>query len=161
MNYFKLTYPDINNGLGCRVTVWITGCSHNCFGCHNPALQDFSLGKVWNDNIKQKLYEILSLPYIDGVTFSGGDPMYSHVDLLPLCQEIKQKFPQKNIWVYTGFEFEYIRHFEIMKYIDVLCDGPFIERLKDTSLPFRGSSNQRLIDVPASLKSGKIILFNN
>ena len=161
MNYFKLTYPDINNGLGCRVTVWITGCSHNCFGCHNSALQDFSLGKAWNDNIKQKLYEILSLPYIDGVTFSGGDPMYSHKDLLPLCQEIKQKFPQKNIWLYTGFLFEEIKTLDIMKYIDVLCDGPFVEKLKDTNLPFKGSSNQRLIDVQSSLKFDKILLFNN
>lgn len=161
MKYFKLTYPDINNGLGCRVTVWITGCKHNCKGCHNPTLQNFQLGKDWNDQIKQKLYDILSLPYIKGVTFSGGDPLYSVEDLVFLCKEIKQTFPEKDIWVYTGFEFEYVKHFEIMKYIDVLCDGPFMERLKDTSLPFRGSSNQRLIDVPASLKSGKIILFNN
>lgn len=147
MRYFKLTHPDINNGEGCRVTVWTSGCSHYCPGCHNPELWNFEVGTNWNGRIENRLYEILSQPYIQGVTFSGGDPLYHAEDILSLCRRIKEKFPTKDIWVYTGFTEEYVReHFaDLLAVIDVIVTEPYIEKLRDITLPWVGSSNQKVI----------------
>lgn len=141
-----ITHPDVNNGLGCRVTLWVSGCIHHCKGCHNKETWDFNTGEEFNDEHKTALFEALSKPYIKGITLSGGDPLCSYNDLLPLVIEIKEKFPSKNIWLYSGFTLDYIKeHFkEILNYIDVFVDGKYIEALRDTSLAFRGSSNQTI-----------------
>ena len=150
MRYVKVTSPDINNGTGCRVTVWVAGCSHCCKGCHNPQTWDYNQGveDVWDE-----LMEKLSLPYIKGVTFSGGDPL-SQSDanlkqLLVLIGRIKTTFPDKDIWLFTGDVYEEAIQNPLKSAIinecDVLVDGPFKLYLRDTSLAFRGSSNQRII----------------
>ena len=150
MRYVKVTSPDINNGTGCRVTVWVAGCSHCCKGCHNPQTWDYNQGveDVWDE-----LVEKLSLPYIKGVTFSGGDPL-SQSDanlkqLLVLIGRIKTMFPDKDIWLFTGDVYEEAIQNPLKSAIidecDVLVDGPFKLYLRDTSLAFRGSSNQRII----------------
>ena len=146
MNIHGITYPDVNNGLGCRVTLWVSGCLHHCKGCHNKETWDFNSGRNFTNKDKEKLFELLSLPYIKGLTLSGGDPLCSYDDILKLIIETKNRFPNKDIWLYSGFTLEYIQtHFKaILGYIDVLVDGKFIEELKDTSLPFRGSSNQNI-----------------
>ena len=146
MRIHKITYPDINNGLGCRVTLWVSGCIHHCKGCQNKETWSFESGREFTDDDKREIFKVLSLPYIKGITFSGGDPLCSYDDILSLAKEIKEKFPKKDIWLYTGYTFEYINENlkEILNYIDILVDGKFIEELKDVSLPFRGSSNKRI-----------------
>lgn len=150
MRYVEVTSPDINNGTGCRVTVWVAGCSHCCKGCHNPQTWDYNQGEtdVW-DRIAEKL----SLPYIKGVTFSGGDPLSQNESslkqLLALIGRIKTMFPEKDIWLFTGDIYEEAIQNPLKQAIidecDVLVDGPYKYYLRDTSLAFRGSSNQRII----------------
>lgn len=146
MKYFKITHPDINNGLGCRVTVWISGCRHACVNCHNQALWDFNKGKDWNSTIESRIYEILSLPYMKGITFSGGDPLYSYEEVMQLCGRIKEKFPDKDIWLYTGFTYEEVcdQFPKVFDCVDTLVTDPYIDELRDTTLPWVGSSNQRV-----------------
>ena len=159
MNVIKISPVDIANGPGCRVVVWVAGCHHNCKGCHNPDTHDFNQGT----NIEYKLGEIvyrLEPDYIEGLTISGGDPMApENIDgTLNLCKIIRWLFGNtKNIWVYTGYKYEDLNHMDF-DLIDVLVDGPFIENEKDISLLFRGSKNQRLIDVKDTLKSNQIKL---
>lgn len=146
MRYENITYPDVNNGNGCRVTLWISGCTHHCKGCQNRQTWDFNSGNVFDDNAKEKLIEILKLPYIKGLTLSGGDPLCSYNDTLILIKEIKEVLPNKDIWLYTGFTFETIKGKmnEVLDYVDVIVDGEFIEDKRDITLAFRGSSNQRI-----------------
>jgi anaerobic ribonucleoside-triphosphate reductase activating protein len=168
MNYLKITYPDINNGCGCRVTLWVAGCPHHCIGCHNPESWIEDNGKPFTEETKEQLFRILELPYIKGITLSGGEPIKLYnsqyqQELEDLLVELKKRFPNKDIWVYTGFTFEHIFKMSnwhiILCNIDVLVDGEFELNSRDVSLPFRGSSNQRLIDVPATLESGEIVEF--
>ena len=150
MRYLTLTKPDINNGSGCRVTVWVAGCSHHCMGCHNPETWDYEQGKksIWSE-----LKVALDDPHMFGVTFSGGDPLAqddsSLEELNALIDKVRENFPEKDIWLFTGDVYEEaIQHpikAEIIGKCDVLVDGPFKITLKDLSLPFRGSSNQRII----------------
>lgn len=146
MRIHKITYPDVNNGLGFRVTLWVSGCIHHCKGCQNKETWSFESGREFIDNDEEEIFKVLSLPYIKGITFSGGDPLCSYDDILALAKKIKDKFPKKDIWLYTGYTFESVfENFkEILKYIDIIVDGKFIEEQKDVSLPFRGSSNQRI-----------------
>ena len=146
MRIHNITYPDVNNGLGCRVTLWISGCIHHCKGCHNPETWDFNSGREFTDKEKNKLFEMLSKPYIKGLTLSGGDPLCSYDDILELVKEVKEKYPEKDIWIYSGFTLEHIRDKfkDILPYIDVIVDGKYIEELRDISLPFRGSTNQNI-----------------
>ncbi len=146
MRIHKITYPDINNGLGCRVTLWVSGCIHHCKGCQNKETWSFESGREFTDDDKREIFKVLSLPYIKGITFSGGDPLCSYNDVLSLMKEIKNKFPEKDIWVYTGYTIEFIKeHFgEMLNYVNFIVDGKFIEEQKDVSLPFRGSKNQRI-----------------
>lgn len=165
MKYLNLTYPDLENGLGCRATLWIAGCSHHCKGCHNPETWDFNQGIDFTEDSYKTLSNTLSKPYIQGITLSGGDPLYKHnvCGVIALCKRIKKDFPNKNIWLYTGYTWEEILKSstlsEVLKYIDYLVDGPFIQELRDVSLAFRGSSNQRIIDVQQSLNNGKLIIW--
>lgn len=148
MRFHNITYPDVNNGEGCRVTLWVAGCTHHCKGCHNPQTWSFKSGREFTEDIKNKLYNVLRLPYIKGITFSGGDPLDSFEDVFELIKDIKNSFNDKDIWLFSGYTLEDIKNSEksvILDYIDVLVDGEFKEELKDLSLKFRGSSNQRIL----------------
>ena len=147
------------DGPGFRTSIYCAGCRHACPGCHNPQSWDFSGGHPMSTEQIMRIIE--ADPYAN-VTFSGGDPMYQPEGFTELARAIRQR-TSKDIWCFTGFTFETLvnnpRHRQLLELIDVLVDGPFIKSLRDESLLFRGSSNQRLIDVPASLKAGKVVLF--
>jgi anaerobic ribonucleoside-triphosphate reductase activating protein len=146
MRVNKITYPEISNGIGFRITVWVSGCVHHCKGCHNPETWDFNGGREFTDDDKKEIFKLLTIPYLKGVTFSGGDPLCSYEDVLSFAKELKEKFPDKDIWVYTGFKFEYVAEHmsEILDYVDYIVDGKFEEDKKNLSLAFRGSENQRI-----------------
>lgn len=165
MNYHKIDKCSISNGTSIRAVLWLSGCNHNCLNCHNPQTHSFSNGQVFNDEAKEQLYSYIAKPYVKGVTFSGGDPLYvsNREDVQKLSASIRKIFPYKDQWLYTGYTWEEIindeRLIDTIENIDVLVDGRYIDELRDITLPFRGSSNQRIIDVPKSLKSGNIILW--
>lgn len=178
MNYIKITKNDIANGPGVRVTLWVSGCSLHCKGCHNPQTWDFNAGKLFDEAAKQELFEALNKSYIQGITISGGHPLdpKNVQDVYKLLNEVKKHFPQKDIWLYTGYTLntfnftsllkgispECIHHNTINRVLnicDVVVDGPYIEEQRDITLPFRGSKNQRLIDVKETLKQGQIIQY--
>ena len=154
MRYHNITKDDMLNGDGLRVVLWVAGCTHCCKECQNPITWDPDGGLPFDDEAKKEIFDQLDKPYIDGITFSGGDPLHSanRLDVRGLMKEIKKKYPNKTIWLYTGDTWEDVMHYPIMKYVDVLVDGEFMIDLKDTKLLWKGSSNQRVIDVQASLK---------
>ena len=149
MNYSSITYPDVNNGSGCRVTLWVSGCNVHCPHCHNPQTWDFRDGKYFDDEVLEKLFEFISKPYIKGLTLSGGNPLDSYEDVLSLVKKFRGRFgDDKDIWLYSGYVLDDIVSMdraEILDYIDVLVDGPYVYELRDVSMPFRGSSNQRIL----------------
>ncbi len=155
MRYHDITKDDMKNGDGLRVVLWVSGCEHACPGCQNPITWDPEGGLPFDEAAREELFAVLSRDYISGITLSGGDPLYlgNREELLMLLQEVKSRFPDKTIWLYTGYLWEEIRDLPHMKYIDVLVDGPFLERMKDNLLCWKGSKNQRVIDVPASLSA--------
>lgn len=178
MNYHKIEKTSIANGEGIRVVLWVSGCSLHCKGCHNPETWSLCSGSPFDEDVKKELFESLNKPYIQGITFSGGHPLeYENVEtLLNLVKEIKEKFPTKDIWLYTGYELDisnftskirgitkHDNHHNIMQEIlslcDVVVDGRFIEEQKDITLKWRGSRNQRVINVKASLKQNKVVLW--
>ena len=142
------------NGDGLRVVLWVAGCTHCCKECHNPITWDPDGGILFDEKAKKEIFDQLDKPYISGITFSGGDPLHSanRLDVRELMEEIRQKYPNKTIWLYTGDTWEDVLHYPMMKYIDVLVDGEFKIDLKDTKLRWKGSSNQRVIDVQESLR---------
>lgn len=146
MNISGITYPDVNNGTGCRVTLWVSGCVHHCKGCHNQETWDFNHGRVFDSALKKQLFDILSKKYIKGLTLSGGDPLCSYDDVLKLIIDVKNTFPDKDIWLFTGFTKGFIdNHYsKILDYVDFIVDGKYIEEERDVSLAFRGSRNQRI-----------------
>lgn len=160
MRYHNITKDDMLNGDGLRVVLWVSGCSHCCKECQNPITWDPNGGLLFDEDAKQEVFEELSKDYISGITFSGGDPLYvgNRTEILKLAKEIKETFPQKTIWMYTGFVWETIAMLEIMNYVDILVDGEFIAEQKDTRLYWRGSANQRVIDVAATKEERKIVL---
>lgn len=151
MNYHNIKHEDMLNGEGIRVTLFVSGCSHNCPGCHNPETHPVDSGIPFDDNALNEIYNELDKDYIAGITFSGGDPLNIHNrdTILKLCRDIKDKYPNKNIWLYTGYSYDYIssNYYQILNYIDVLVDGKFVRKLKDSNLKWRGSTNQRVIDI--------------
>ena len=148
------------NGDGLRVVLWLSGCSHCCKECQNPITWDPNGGLPFDQEAKEELFEELSKDYISGITLSGGDPLYygNRTEVLALLKEIREAFPEKTVWLYTGFVWEVISNLEIMDYVDVLVDGEFVLELKDTQLYWRGSSNQNVIDVKASKAAGNVVL---
>ena len=149
MRYHKITSPDINNGLGFRVTLWLSGCSLHCEGCHNPETHNPLSGKIFDEESLNELFEKLSKPYIKGLTLSGGNPFDSdHQEVLGLLKKVKEKFPDKDIWVFSGYTLEESQRdeslSEILNLIDVLVDGRFILSQRDTTIAFRGSRNQKI-----------------
>lgn len=159
MRYHNITKADMLNGDGLRVVLWVSGCSHCCKDCQNPITWDPNGGLIFDEEAKQEMFEELSKDYISGLTLSGGDPLYfsNRADIGKLVREVKEKFPTKTIWLYTGFVWESICNLELIKYLDVLVDGEFIVEQKDNQLHWRGSKNQRVIQVPDSLEQGKVI----
>lgn len=147
MNFQKIESASLSNGEGWRVVLWVSGCSHHCPGCHNKCTWNPNSGRIFDEEAKKKLLEWLSKPYIKGLTLSGGDPLFetNREVLTQLCKEIKTIFPEKDIWLYTGYKFDEIKDLKILKYVDTVVDGRFVQELRDVSLPFRGSSNQNII----------------
>ena len=160
MRYHNITKDDMLNGDGLRVVLWVSGCSHCCKECQNPITWDPNGGLLFDEDAKQEIFTELSKDYISGITFSGGDPLYvgNRTDVLKLAKEIKETFPRKTIWMYTGFVWETIAMLEIMDYVDVLVDGEFLIEQKDTKLYWRGSANQRVIDVASTKAERNIVL---
>lgn len=154
MRYHNITKDDMLNGDGLRVVLWVSGCSHCCKGCQNPITWDVNGGILFDDAAKQEIFEQLDKPYISGITFSGGDPLHSanRMDVRTLMAEIREKYPEKTIWLYTGDVWENVMHYPMMRYVDVLVDGEFMIEKRDVKLMWKGSSNQRVIDVQKSLR---------
>lgn len=161
MNYAKINKTDIANGEGVRVSLFVSGCRHNCPGCFNKEAQDFNYGQAWTADKVSEILQALEPNYIAGLTLLGGEPLEpeNRELLCQLCILTKMNFPSKTIWCYTGDIWENVKNYPIIKQLDVLVDGPFIEAKKDLSLRFRGSSNQRIIDVQKSLQTNSIILY--
>jgi len=153
MRYHNITKDDMLNGDGLRVVLWLAGCEHCCEGCQNPMTWDPDGGLMFDNAAKAEIFEQLDKPYIEGITFSGGDPFhYANRDgVRALAAEIKEKYPDKTIWLYTGDIWERIVNHPLLRYIDVLVDGEFEQDKKDSTLMWKGSSNQRVIDVQATL----------
>lgn len=160
MRINKITYPDVNNGVGFRVTIWVSGCVHHCRGCHNPETWDFNGGREFTEDDKKKIFELIDKPYMKGVTFSGGDPLCSYSDVLSFAKELKEKYPDKDIWIYTGYVMEYVKENmpEILKYTDYMVDGEYHDKERDLALPFRGSRNQNIWK--KNKESGEFEIFN-
>lgn len=154
MRYHDITKDDMKNGDGLRVVLWVAGCLHHCKECQNPITWDPDGGLLFDESAKQEIFDQLDKPYISGITFSGGDPLHpsNRVEVRNLCEEIKEKYPDKTIWLYTGDSWESIYNYPIMKYVDVCVDGEFLIEKRDVTLMWKGSSNQRVIDVKATLK---------
>ncbi len=155
MRYHNITKDDMLNGDGLRVVLWVAGCEHCCKGCQNPVTWDPNGGLEFDGSAKMEIFEQLDKPYISGITFSGGDPLHcaNRDGVRQLAKEIKEKYPDKTIWLYTGDVWEKAINYPLIKYIDVLVDGEFEEDKKDTTLMWKGSGNQRVIDVQATLAS--------
>ncbi|MDE7339311.1 MAG: anaerobic ribonucleoside-triphosphate reductase activating protein [Lachnospiraceae bacterium] len=179
MNYHNITYPDMNNGSGLRVVLWLSGCSHKCQGCQNPQTWDANSGIPFDESAKEELFRELDKDYISGLTLTGGDPLHeANLDgVLDLVNKIRLSCPQKSIWLYTGYIWEQLFEdddFDIQGGIcenqtrraiilscDVLIDGKYIDSLQDITLPYRGSKNQRVINIKESIKKNEIILYSN
>lgn len=161
MNFIKISKQDTANGLGIGVVLWVAGCTHHCEGCHNPGTWDASEGEEFTQETLDELIHLMENPHIHRFTFSGGDPLapYNMNATLHIAQVLRQKFPEKKIWCYTGFSWEQVKDSAVMRYLDVLVDGKFVLGLKDISLHWCGSSNQRVIDVQKSIQSGEVFLL--
>lgn len=160
MRYHNITKDDMLNGDGLRVVLWVAGCSHHCKECQNPQTWDPDGGIPFDADAKAEIFDQLDKPYIDGITFSGGDPLHEQnvIPCTKLAKEIKEKYPDKTIWLYTGYVWEKIRHLEIIKYLDVLVDGPFDIATRDVTLKWKGSPNQRVIDVQKTRELNLVVL---
>lgn len=163
MNYHNITKDDMLNGDGLRVVLWVAGCNHQCEDCQNPITWDITGGLPFDEAAENELFEALAKPHISGITFSGGDPLhpFNRGTTFKLMKKCKELFPEKTVWVYTGFLWEEFKDNPKMKYIDVLVDGRFVKSLKDDNLCWCGSSNQRIIDVQKTLQEGKVVLHYN
>ena len=152
---------DVADGPGVRVSIFMQGCTFNCKNCFNPETHDFNGGQEFNDATIEKVLKLCENDYIAGLSILGGEPMHpiNIGGTEKLAKAFKQKFPQKTIWVWTGFLFEQIKDKSVLNYINVLVDGQFKEELKDLRLKYCGSQNQRVIDVQKSLKSGTVVLY--
>lgn len=195
INYHNITHDDMNNGDGLRVVLWLSGCSHHCYNCQNPQTWNPNSGIPFDESAKQEIFNELSKDYISGITFSGGDPLHENNldEVLKLVNEIRISFPEKSIWLYTGYtlqlnsdsiptddfwnepdeEYSYFittynesilnkfKRKQILSLCNVVVDGEYIDEQRDLTLAYRGSSNQRVIDVQQSLTQNKIILYCN
>ena len=153
MNYASIVRADIANGEGFRVSLFVTGCLRNCPGCFNKQAQNPAFGKLFDEEAKKKIFAELDNEWCKGLSVLGGEPMSrlsdNRAQVIAFCKEVKEKYPDKDIWMWSGYTMEELMSMpdtkDIFKYIDVLVDGPFIQEKKDLSIPFRGSSNQRIL----------------
>lgn len=176
MNYHNVTHDDMNNGDGLRVVLWLSGCSHHCYQCQNPQTWNPNSGIPFDNEAKQEIFNELSKDYISGITLTGGDPIYKDnlIDVLSLLNQVRLSYPIKTIWLYTGYTLEQIlqpllintiptkeeeKRIDIVKMVDVLVDGPYIDAQRDITLKWRGSANQRVINIPETLKQQKVVLY--
>lgn len=162
MRYHNITKEDMLNGDGLRVVLWVSGCDHCCKGCQNPITWDPEGGLLFDEAAKQEIFDQLNKSYISGITFSGGDPLHpaNIVGVRELAREIRETYPKKTIWLYTGALWEEIKNDPLMPLLDVVVDGEFVVEEKDNTLRWKGSKNQRVIDVHKTLQdpSGKVWL---
>lgn len=191
MNYHNITYPDMNNGSGLRVVLWLSGCDHRCKGCQNPQTWDTNSGILFDEKAEEELFENLNKDYISGITLTGGDPLNKNNldEVLKLVNKINVLLPEKTIWLYSGYTWETVwddaldnlvqfgigglslseeceqtlelvkKRREIIKHCDVLIDGRYVDTLRNIQLKWRGSENQRVIDIQKSLEQNKIVLW--
>ena len=164
MRYNLIRKMDISNGPGVRVSVFMQGCSFHCKNCFNPETWDFEGGKEFTDETIEKVLELCSKEHVKGLSILGGEPMHpKNIDATTkLAKTFKEKYPNKNLWVWSGFEFDKdLKGKEVLNYIDVLIDGIYKDELHDPTLKWRGSSNQRVIDVQKSIKEGKVVMLKS
>ncbi|MDU6031355.1 anaerobic ribonucleoside-triphosphate reductase activating protein [Peptoniphilus sp.] len=163
MNFAQIRKYDVANGPGIRTTIFVTGCTHKCPNCFNEEYQDFNFGNPWTRKETDEVIEDLKLDEVKGLTVLGGEPFQNEVDLLQVLRDIKKEV-QKGIWIFSGYTYEEILKDKdkkkLLEECDVLVDGRFVEALKDLSLRFRGSSNQRIIDIKKSLEANEVVLFD-
>lgn len=176
MNYIKISKYDTANGIGIGVVLWVSGCNCHCHGCHNPQTWDFSVGQSFTEDTMQELLDVLNKPYISRLTLSGGHPLESQnlETVYQIVKTVKEKFPNKKIWLYTGYTWEEILNndrenkrantnsispLDIVRCCNILVDGKYEKDKRDISLAFAGSSNQRVIDIQKSFKQNKVVLF--
>lgn len=173
MNYATIKWTDIANGEGVRISLFVSGCTHHCKNCFNSVAWDFSYGELFDENVQERIIEGLKSDYVAGLSLLGGEPLepQNQEALYPFIKRVREKFPNKTIWCYTGFVLDertgsltnatkntlYTQR--LISLFDVLVDGPFVEELKDIRLKFRGSSNQRVIDVKKTLASNQVVLY--
>ena len=183
MRFASMRNLDISNGEGVGVSLFVQGCDRHCFNCFNPDTWDFNCGKEWTEETKNKFIKLIDRPYINRISVLGGEPLAEQNldEVLSLIKEIRISFPEKTIWLYTGYDFdilnskyheykytpfaanadEWLTRWEIISNVDVLIDGEYIDEQRDITLKWRGSSNQRVIDVKQSLTQNKIVLYCN
>ena len=173
MNYATIKWTDIANGEGVRISLFVSGCTHRCKNCFNEVAWDFTYGELFDESVETRILEKLNAGYIAGLSLLGGEPLepQNQKALFPFLKKVKEAYPNKTIWCYTGFTFDETTGIlketqknteftkELVALFDVLVDGAYIEELKDIRLKFRGSSNQRVIDVKKSLQKGECILY--
>ena len=176
MNYLAITHEDVCNGIGLRCVIWCSGCSHACRLCQNPQTWDQKSGIPFDEDAKQAIFNKLSKDYISGLTLSGGDPLFKDnvEEIYKLVVEVKQKFPTKNIWLYSGYTWEQLFEDDdfdkqeisanqyrraIILMCDVFVDGEYIDEQRDVTLKWCGSKNQRVIDISETIKKGEIVLW--
>lgn len=172
MNFSEIKYCDIANGEGVRTTLFVSGCRLHCPGCFNQEAQDFAAGEAFAQEVEERILESLEPGYIDGLTLLGGEPMEpeNQRDLVAFVERVKERFPEKGIWCFTGYVLEDLleggrRHTDVtdrlLRCIDILVDGPYVAAQHEITLRFRGSSNQRIIDLPATLATGEVRLWED
>ena len=172
MNFSEIKYCDIANGEGVRTTLFVSGCRLHCPGCFNQEAQDFAAGEAFTQEVEERILESLEPGYIDGLTLLGGEPMEpeNQEGLVGFVERVKERFPEKSIWCFTGYVLEDLLEGgrkrtdateRLLACIDILVDGPFLEDQHDITLRFMGSSNQRIIDIPAMREAGEIRLWQD
>lgn len=184
MNYHNITYPDMNNGDGLRVVLWLSGCSHHCFNCQNPQTWDVNSGIPFDESAKEELFRELDKDYISGLTLSGGDPLHEANldDVLELVNKIRLLLPEKTIWLYTGYTVNIFEQYncdhtiiemipkddnneldwkreEIISKCNIIVDGRYIDSQRNVAKKWAGSNNQRVIDIQKSLQQGEVVLY--
>ena len=176
MNFLKIEHEDVCNGIGIRCTIWFTGCSHECAKCFNKETWDHNSGIPFDNEAKQEIFNELSKDYISGITLTGGDPLYKYnlTDVLSLLNQIRLSYPTKTIWLYTGYTLEQIlqpllintipteeeeKRIDIVKMVDVLVDGPYVDSQRDVAVKWRCSTNQLFINIPETFIHLKVVLY--
>lgn len=165
MKYHNITKDDMNNGDGLRVVLWVAGCNHHCKGCQNPQTWNPEVGLEFDETTYEEICKELEKDYVSGITLSGGDPLHENnrEAVYELLSRIKDEFPNKTIWLYTGYKWGEIKNDQLMSSImclvDILVDGRFDEKLADKNYKWAGSTNQQVIDVQQSIKKGQVVLY--